>query len=311
MSTFRGRLNSRDKMDKLLHEKSALLPPRTERLLSGTLERRIMTSKGERWQTRLAVLTETHLLFARQGKLPDNEQSVELLRCLRHMERIESSFWMQTDMVYEVFKNHDFNGDGELDVHELAVALQELGLEWTPSQVEEFLVALDRDDSKGVSWEEFKTLHTHALASSTVVDQIPLEEVECVEYEIKSKVRAESQRTKRTNTSKVLRKMNADAEAADRYRQSSSIRSQPRSLSQRSLSQSIDMEDGVSVSQVSQHQHEGYKENMKGLLYKFERFIGLQDDALLTNLHLPEFNPSQEHVLMVLLTRPGGHNSGR
>ena len=94
---------------------------------------------------------------------------------------------MQTDMVYEVFKNHDFNGDGELDVHELAVALQELGLEWTPSQVEEFLVALDRDDSKGVSWEEFKTLHTHALASSTVVDQIPLEEVECVEYDIVSK----------------------------------------------------------------------------------------------------------------------------
>ena len=285
-------------MDKLLGNTVEFLPSRKDRLLSGILERRVMTSKGERWQTRRAVLTETHLLFARMGKHPDNSgQTAELLQCLGHMDRVDSEFWLHTDQVYEVFKNHDFDGNGELDVHELAAALQEMGLEWTQSRVEEFLAVLDKDDSKSLSWEEFKKLHTHALASNTVVDEIPLEEVECVEYEIGSKAHS----VERTNTSKFMRNMRTNTEAAEYHRQSSNI----------TLKSTV-MEDEVSGSQVSQHQHEGhYKENIKGLLYKFERLMGLEDNGLLTNVHLPEFNPSQEHVLMVLLTRPGGNNSGR
>jgi len=65
--------------------------------------------------------------------------------------KIDASF----EAVREVFNKADKNGDGSLDMDELKQCLQELQVEYSDQEVEEFHHESDMDSSHGIQFKEF------------------------------------------------------------------------------------------------------------------------------------------------------------
>uniref|UniRef100_A0A7I4DZV8 EF-hand domain-containing protein n=1 Tax=Physcomitrium patens TaxID=3218 RepID=A0A7I4DZV8_PHYPA len=65
--------------------------------------------------------------------------------------KIDASF----EAVREVFNKADKNGDGSLDMEELKQCLQELQVEYSDQEIEEFHHESDMDASHGIQFKEF------------------------------------------------------------------------------------------------------------------------------------------------------------
>ena len=69
-----------------------------------------------------------------------------------------------------VFRIADTDGDGQLDVHELAPALKRLGVDMSMTKTADALARYDIDRSGGIDIEEFASL-VHDLQGSAAVAQ--------------------------------------------------------------------------------------------------------------------------------------------
>jgi hypothetical protein len=127
------------------------LPPPSERILSSTMERQILTSKGIVWKSMQVVLSANYMFLSKVLNMSDAEQ-------------INMNHWpdvyTHTNKLYEVFTKYDTDSSNSLDESEVGKALKDLGLfeseETTHHLLSELFSSLDSDQSGDLNWEEFK-----------------------------------------------------------------------------------------------------------------------------------------------------------
>ena len=166
---------------------SKWLPPPEERILEGTLERKFLTSKGVKWISRFAVLSDEHLLFAKQhvasiSKCPDISQSeAHLVETWAHHATAREG--LSAAKLQEMFEKFDFDRNGSLDLDEAKEALLQLNLITSEKEVATIFHLLDTDHSGALDVHEFMHLTRHVESCNTIVDFIPLNEIYAIEGE--------------------------------------------------------------------------------------------------------------------------------
>ena len=166
---------------------SKWLPPPEERILEGTLERKFLTSKGVKWISRFAVLSDEHLLFAKQhvasiSKCPDISQSeAHLVETWAHHATAREG--LSAAKLQEMFEKFDFDRNGSLDLDEAKEALLQLNLITSEKEVATIFHLLDTDHSGTLDVHEFTRLTRHVESCNTIVDFIPLNEIYAIEGE--------------------------------------------------------------------------------------------------------------------------------
>jgi hypothetical protein len=127
-------------------------------------------------QQRFAVLTPERLEFSKIKAKGEN------LDKSSHTCEVAVKFTLSE--LERTFKEHDQNDKGNLGLEEAMTCLQALNLYRTREEGVELFNELDMDRSGMLDWEEFVVLAKHAATTCVVVDHIPLEEVEGIEYSL-------------------------------------------------------------------------------------------------------------------------------
>lgn len=152
------------------------LPPPKERIYTGQMEKKAVSKKGFRWQSRFAVLSQEHLAFAKI--LDENEKQKQASHWVLHGD------YINVVRLREVFQMADSDKNGELDKLECKQALVALDLFSKDEDVDFYFEQLDTDNSGLLQWEEFKMLAHVSMRCNAVIDFIPLIDISAVEYEL-------------------------------------------------------------------------------------------------------------------------------
>jgi len=152
------------------------LPPPKERIFTGQMEKKAVSNKGFRWQSRFAVLSQEHLAFAKI--LDDNEKQKQASHWVLHGD------YINIVRLREVFEMCDVDKNGGLDKSECRKALITLDLFSKDEDVDYYFAQLDDDNSGLLQWDEFKMLAHVSMRCNSVIDYIPLVDITSVEYEL-------------------------------------------------------------------------------------------------------------------------------
>ena len=253
--------------------------------MEGVLDKKTITSRGLKYQSRFAVLSADYLAFAKTKLFDrDRHNQQELTQKIDYMiSHLPAD--TTTNMLYDVFVRFDQNGNGVLDLEEARLALRALHLY---RDEEDFVILfdhLDADDNGSLDWEEFKMLGKHASANNAVIDFIPLHEIERVECVVETKVKVLGERSSPMNP-KVFREHwdeSVEGLAGKTKEEFLDNREKPPSFWERCV---------TSI------------ENLLG--------IDLDGDGhAQLNVAIPPYDPEINELMMVVMTIETGHNLGR
>ena len=253
--------------------------------MEGVLDKKTITSRGLKYQSRFAVLSADYLAFAKT-KLFDHDRhnQQELTQKIDYMiSHLPTD--TTTNMLYDVFVRFDQNGNGVLDLEEARLALRALHLY---RDEEDFVILfdhLDADDNGSLDWEEFKMLGKHASANNAVIDFIPLHEIERVECVVETKVKVLGDGSSPMNPTVFREHWDESVEglAGKTKEEFLDNREKPPSFWERCV---------TSI------------ENLLG--------IDLDGDGhAQLNVAIPPYDPEINELMMVVMTIETGHNLGR
>ena len=183
-----------------------------------------------------------------------------------------------------IFERADADGNGTLDFEETKQCLIEIGCYSNDDDVKILFEALDTDRSGTLTWEEFMDLSRKAHAVNYVVDYVPLVEILDVKAEIHQNGAEHDQRPK--------------AQIIPSFKRASSLRL-------------------VSELQAERDQKKhffSFKGLQSRLVSQLEAFTGMDidgDGKADSVVLVPEHDPNESEVHMMITTIEGGHNSGK
>jgi len=145
----------------------------------------VITSSGVKWTERFVVLSEKYLAFAKHfdkdaaskhGDGPLQKWQEELLESAVSFEDLKA-----------LFRKHDKDNSQALTPDEAVEVLKELNIFTSQEDFDAIFRTLDVNESGDLSWEEFKVVAKHSAICNQVVDFIPLEEIEKIDWDVQPK----------------------------------------------------------------------------------------------------------------------------
>ena len=271
------------------------MPPKHLRVMEGPMEKEVLGRDGVKFQKRVATMTEERLCFSKVV----HPQQASIVKMTESKALPASVLELQ-----KVFHRHDADGNGTLDVEEATECLIELNLYSTAQDVSTLFQALDADKSGALDWDEFVVLARQASAANLVVDFIPLDEIELIQFELMPVVSEEDQHG--GQWTHVANSRNAIPEAL-----------QDKQGRKRRIPGETDSEDSElyatnetfcetirNVAVAAVHSAKSWLETTTGFDFDGDGNIG-------SEWQVPAYDPKSLEFHLIIGTLADGHNSGR
>ena len=172
------------------------LPPKEERVMEGNVEKKAISSRGIKYQPRLAVLSREHLVLGKARKLGSH------LTASTEDVNING---ITSESLHAAFEKWDGGHKGHLNLQETTDALLELKMVSKQHDIESLFRQFDADGSSSLEWEEFKQIARHAADNNSVIDFIPLCQIDAVEFDLVEREPADKPRNEAGNMQKERR----------------------------------------------------------------------------------------------------------
>ena len=151
------------------------LPPKEERVMEGHLEKKAISTRGIKYQPRLAVLSRECLML---GKARESAS---------HLMAELNIHGITSEVLHAAFDKWDSDHKGGLSLQEATGALLDLKMVSKTYDVEGLFRRFDADESESLQWEEFKQIAQCAADNNSVIDYIPLSQIDSVAFELEAR----------------------------------------------------------------------------------------------------------------------------